>query len=90
MATNGSRRVSGMAGVRLWRTVVSSRIRSEFGRLGERVRRKPTHCLVDGVLPGIVLSWSSTSTGWAALVAYGDENGMLHVGTLVAERLRPL
>ena len=69
---------------------MSSRIRSEFGGLGERVRRKPTHCLVDGALPGIVLSWASTRTGWVALVAYADENRMLHVGTLDASRLRPL
>ena len=69
---------------------MSSRIRSEFGRLGERVRRRPTHCLVDEVHPGIVLSWSSSSSGWGGLVAYGDESGVLHVGPLPAARLRPL
>ena len=61
---------------------MSSRIRSEFGLLGERVRRRPTHCLVDEVHPGIVLSWSSSSSGWVALVAYCDESGVLHVGPL--------
>jgi len=70
--------------------VVSSRIRSDFGLLGERVRRRPTHCLVDEVHPGIVLSWSSSSSGWMALVAYGDESGVLHVGPLPAARLRPV
>ncbi len=68
---------------------MSSRIRSDFGLLGERVRRRPTHCPVDEVHPGIVLSWSSTSTGWIALVAYGDDAGFLHVGPLPASRLRP-
>ena len=56
--------------------------------LGERVRRRPTHCVVDEVHPGIVLSWSSSSSGWVALVAYGDESGVLHVGPLPAARLR--
>ena len=70
--------------------VVSSRIRSDFGLLGERVRRRPTHCIVDEVHPGIVLSWSSSSSGWVALVAYGDESGVLHVGPLPAARLRPV
>jgi hypothetical protein len=70
--------------------VVSSRIRSDFGLLGERVRRRPTHCIVDEVHPGIVLSWSSGSSGWVALVAYGDESGVLHVGPLPAARLRPV
>jgi len=69
---------------------VSSRIRSEFGGLGERVRRRPTHCLVDGVYPGIVLSWSKCSSGWVALVAYADESGCLRVGPLSAARLRPV
>ena len=69
---------------------MSSRIRSEFGRLGERVRRRPTHCLVDEIHPGIVLSWSNDASGWVALVAYGDETGVLHVGRLPAGRLRPL
>src|SRR5664280_1140975 len=72
------------------RSAVSSRIRSEFGSLGERVRRRPTHCVVDEVHPGIVLSWSSSSAGWVALVAYADEAGELHVGTLPAARLRPV
>ena len=70
--------------------VVSSRIRSDFGLLGERVRRRPTPCVVDDVNPGIVLSWSSSSSGWMALVAYGDESGVLHVGPLPAARLRPV
>jgi len=69
---------------------MSSRIRSEFGGLGERVRRQPTHCLVDEVHPGIVLSWMSSSAGWVALVAYGDECGELHVASVLAARLRPL
>jgi hypothetical protein len=69
---------------------MSSRIRSEFGGLGERVRRRPTHCLVDNLHPGIVLAWSSGSSGWVALVAYGDEDGVLHVGPLPAARLRPV
>ena len=69
---------------------MSSRIRSGFGLLGERVRRRPTHCIVDEVDPGIVLSWSSCSSGWVALVAYGDENGVLHVGPLPTARLRPV
>ena len=68
---------------------VSSRIRSDFGLLGERVRRRPTHCVVDEVHPGIVLSWSASSSGWVALVAYADESGFLHVGLLPAARLRP-
>ena len=68
---------------------MSSRIRSEFGGLGERVRRRPTHCVVDEVHPGIVLSWTSSSSGWVALVAYGDDGGVLHVGLLPAARLRP-
>src|SRR5664280_1274159 len=72
------------------RTVVSSRIRSDFGLLGERLRRRPTHCIVDEVHPGIVLSWSGSSSGWVALVAYGDESGVLHVGPLPAARLRPV
>lgn len=69
---------------------MSSRIRSDFGGLGERVRRQPTHCLVDEAHPGIVLSWTSNSSGWVALVAYGDESGVLHVGLLPAARLRPV
>ena len=69
---------------------MSSRIRSDFGLLGERVRRRPTHCVVDGVHLGIVLYWSSSSSGWVALVAYGDEDGVLHVGPLPAARLRPV
>lgn len=69
---------------------MSSRIRSEFGGIGERVRRRPTHCLVDDAHPGIVLSWTTGSSGWMALVAYGDENGVLHVGPLPAARLRPV
>lgn len=67
---------------------MSSRIRSEFGKLGDRVGRRPTHCLVDEVHPGIVLSWSRISSGWTAVVAYGDEAGVLHVGPLPASRLR--
>jgi hypothetical protein len=69
---------------------MSSRIRSEFGGLSERVRRRPTHCLVDNLHPRIVLAWSSGSSGWVALVAYGDEGGVLHVGPLPAARLRPV
>lgn len=69
---------------------MSSRIRSEFGRLGERVRRTPTHCVVDQLHPGIVLSWSNGSSGWVALVAYGDEGGVLHVGPIPAARRGPL
>lgn len=68
---------------------VSSRIRSDVGLLGERVRRRPTHCVVEEVHPGIVSSWSTSSSGWVALVAYGDESGVLHVGPLPAARLRP-
>lgn len=68
---------------------MSSRIRSDFGGLGERASRRPTHCLVDELHPGIVLSWSSRSLGWVALVAYADESGFLHVGPLPAARLRP-
>jgi len=68
---------------------MSSRIRSEFGGLGERIRRRPTHCLVDEVHPGIVLSWTNNSSGWVGLVAYADEGGVLHVGPLPAGRLRP-
>jgi len=48
---------------------VWSRIRSEFGLLGERVRRRTTQCVVDEVHPGIVLSWSGSSSGWVALVS---------------------
>ena len=69
---------------------MSSRIRSGLGSLGERVRRRPTHCLVDETHPGIVLSWSSASGGWVALVAYADESGTLHVGPMPAARLRPV
>lgn len=67
------------------RAVVSSRIRSEFGRLGERVRRRPTHCFVDELHPGIVLSWTSCSAGWVALVATGTR-----VAGFTSDQLRPL
>jgi hypothetical protein len=69
---------------------MSSRTRSEFGGLGERVRRRPIHCFVDGLHPGIVLSWSSGASGWVATVAFADEDGVLHVGPLPAARLRPV
>jgi hypothetical protein len=69
---------------------MSSRIRSELGTLGERVRRRPTHCLVDEVHPGIVLSWTRSPSGWVAVVAFADETGVLHVGPLPAARLGPI
>jgi hypothetical protein len=33
-----------------------------FGLLGERVRRRPTHCVVNEVHPEIVFSWSGRSS----------------------------
>ena len=56
----------------------------------ERVQRRPTHCVVDELHPGTVLSWLSSSTGWVELVAYGDEADVLHVGPLPAAPLGPV
>ena len=69
---------------------MSSRIRSEYGSLAERVRRRPTHCVADELHRGIVLSWSSGPAGvkfggLSGAGRYGDEDGVLHVGPLPAE-----
>lgn len=67
---------------------MSSRVRSDFGSLGDRVARSggAKHCLVDGTEPGIVWSWSRSTAGWAGLVAYVVDDE-LHVARLPASRL---
>lgn len=67
---------------------MSSRVRSDFGSLGDRVTRSggAKHCLVDGTQPGIVWAWSRTPAGWAGLVAYVVDDE-LHVAQLPASRL---
>ncbi len=67
---------------------MSSRIRSELGSIGDRVRRPTTpFCLVDGERPGLVLEWLRAADMWSARVAYLDD-GALVVAMLPASRLQ--
>ncbi len=73
---------------------MSSRTSSEFGTLGDRVRRsaaaqpRTPWCLVDGVLPGVIAVWTNMGGEWEALVAY-VKDGELRSATLPARRLTP-
>ena len=66
---------------------MSTRIRTDLGSLGDRVRRPTTvFCLVDGQLPGLVMEWVKVADLWSARVAYLDD-GALIVAILSAARL---
>lgn len=68
-------------------TDMSTRIRTDLGSLGDRVRRPTTaFCLVDGQSPGLVMEWLRVADMWSARVAYLDD-GALVVAVLDASRL---
>ncbi len=69
-------------------TGMSSRTRSDFGTLGDRVRRPTTSfCWVDDGYPGLVMEWLRVADVWSARVAYLAD-GALVVTILPATRLR--
>lgn len=71
---------------------MSSRIRSDFGSLGDRVSRAPAtrHVEVRGGdvwHPGLLVDWLRVGDLWAAHVAWVD--GALHTAIVAADRVRP-
>lgn len=71
---------------------MSSRTRSDFGSLGERVTRAPStrHVEVrrgDTWLPGLLVDWIRVGDLWAAQVAWVD--GELRSAIVAAEQVRP-
>ncbi|GAB3698386.1 hypothetical protein [Mariniluteicoccus flavus] len=71
---------------------MSSRIRSDFGSLGQRVARTPaTHHVevrVDSTWhPGLLVDWIRVGDLWAAHVAWVD--GGLHSAIVAAADIRP-
>lgn len=67
---------------------MSSRTRSGFGNLGERLRKPTTpFCLVDNQHPGLIIEWVLREE-WHARVAWLDRSD-LRVGELPASRLTP-
>lgn len=67
---------------------MSSRRRSEFGNLGERLRKPTTpFCLVDNRYPGLIIEWVLREE-WHARVAWLDHSE-LRVGEIPATRLMP-
>lgn len=72
---------------------MSSRTRSDFGSLGQRVSRAPAtrHVEVDGGdawHPGVLVDWIRIGEVWAAQVAWVD--GALHTAIVPADRVRPV
>ena len=67
---------------------MSSRTRSGFGNLGERLRKPTTpFVLVDNQHPGLIIEWVLREE-WHARVAWLDQSD-LRVGELPASRLTP-
>lgn len=70
--------------------LMSRRIGSDFGSLGERTRRGgSSFVLVDRRAPGLLVEWSLKESGWWGRVAWLDGRD-LRVGEIAADRLTPL
>lgn len=76
---------------------MSSRIRSEFGTLGDRLQRmnneqsrRPAnrHVIVDGTLPGLLLGWQQIQGQWWGTVAMAQA-GKVELAILPAARVTP-
>lgn len=74
---------------------MSSRIRSDFGTLGDRLQRmkgeqahRPAnrHVIVDGILPGLLLGWQQIQGQWWGTVATAQA-GKVELAILPAARV---